>query len=221
MRAKRSEVKGEMDNQGKRRRARDTPKGRQVDPQALAEVRSLLGGAERRRDLLIEYLHLIQDHYHELKTTHLAALAQEMGLAQTEVFEVATFYAHFDIRHENDLPLPPLTVRVCDSLSCALFGANELLAELEAREKAGVRIVTAPCMGRCAEAPVAEVGRRHVDNATVDAIFRTLDEWTPDSSLFSLAKMHSIQVAQQRHPPPRPNTTETPLSKQPRRGWRL
>ena len=176
MRAKRSEVKGEMDNQGKRRRARDTPKGRQVDPQALAEVRSLLGGAERRRDLLIEYLHLIQDHYHELKTTHLAALAQEMGLAQTEVFEVATFYAHFDIRHENDLPLPPLTVRVCDSLSCALFGANELLAELEAREKAGVRIVTAPCMGRCAEAPVAEVGRRHVDNATVDAIFRTLDE---------------------------------------------
>ena len=175
MRAKRSEVEGETENQRKRKRARGTPKGRQVDPQALEEVRSLLDGVERRRDLLIEYLHLIQDHYHELRTAHLAALAQEMDLAQTEVFEVATFYAHFDIRHEDDPPLPPLTVRVCDSLSCALFGANKLLAELTAREPPGVRIVTAPCMGRCAKAPVAEVGHRHVDNATVDAVFRTLD----------------------------------------------
>ena len=181
MRAKRSEVKGETDNQGKRRRIRDTPKGRQVDPQALMEVRSLLGDTERRRDLLIEYLHLIQDHYHELRTAHLAALAQEMGLAQTEVFEVATFYAHFDIRHEDDPPLPSITIRVCESLSCALFGGNELLAELTARDPTGVQIVPAPCMGRCAKAPVAEVGHRHVDRATVDAVFHTLNggEFTP------------------------------------------
>src|SRR5580658_5199045 len=113
-----------------RRRPRRTPKGRQVDPQALEEVRALLTDRPRRRDLLIEHLHLIQDHYGHLSAAHLAALAQEMKLALTEVYEVATFYAHFDVVKEGQTPPPAVTVRVCDSLSCALRGAERLLAEL-------------------------------------------------------------------------------------------
>ena len=111
-----------------RRRPRETPKGRQVDPRALAEVCALLGERERRRDLLIEHLHLIQDHYGHLSAAHLAALAQEMKLALAEVYEVATFYAHFDVVKEGETPPPPVTVRVCDSLSCAMAGAEHLLA---------------------------------------------------------------------------------------------
>ena len=102
------------------RRPRRTPKGRQVDPRALEEVRALLGDRERRRDLLIEHLHLIQDRYRHLSAAHLAALAQEMRLALTEVYEVATFYAHFDVVKEGETPPPAVTVRVCDSLSCAI-----------------------------------------------------------------------------------------------------
>src|SRR6266481_8013371 len=115
---------------GRRNRPRKTPKGRQIDPQALTEVRALLGERERRRDLLIEHLHLIQDRYGHLSAAHLAALAAEMKLALTEVYEVATFYAHFDVVKEGQTPPPPVTVRVCDSLSCALEGAERLLAEL-------------------------------------------------------------------------------------------
>src|SRR5579863_3055872 len=105
-----------------RRRGLDRPKGRQLDPAALAEVQTLLGDRERRRDLLIEHLHLLQDHYGCLYARHLVALAEEMRLALTEIYEVASFYAHFDIVMEDEAP-PPLTVRVCDSLSCALAGA--------------------------------------------------------------------------------------------------
>src|SRR5262245_36004689 len=112
---------------GRRNRPRRTPKGRQVEPQALAEMCALLGEHERRRDLLIEYLHLIQDRYGHLSAAHLAALAQEMKLALTEVYEVATFYAHFDVVKEGEMPPPAVTVRVCDSLSCAMAGAEKLL----------------------------------------------------------------------------------------------
>src|SRR5216117_2085531 len=112
---------------GRRNRARKTPKGRQVEPQALAQVRALLGDRARRRDLLIEHLHLIQDRYGHLSAAHLAALAQEMKLALTEVYEVATFYAHFDVVKEGEEPPPAVTVRVCDSLSCAMAGAERLL----------------------------------------------------------------------------------------------
>src|SRR5882757_3043393 len=112
---------------GRSGRAKGTPKGRQVDPVALAEVRALLGERERRADLLIEHLHKIQDRYGHLSAAHLAALAEEMRLSQTEVYEVATFYHHFDVVKEGETPPPALTVRVCDSLSCALSGANELL----------------------------------------------------------------------------------------------
>src|ERR1700751_5433897 len=118
---------------GRRNRPRKTPKGRQVDPAAVDEVRALLAERERRRDLLIEHLHLIQDKYGHLAAAHLAALAHEMKLALTEVYEVATFYAHFDVVKEGEQPPPPVTIRVCDSLSCAMAGAEHLLRELPNR----------------------------------------------------------------------------------------
>src|SRR5262249_3573671 len=138
----------------KKNRPRRTPKGRQIDIQALEEVRALLLDRSRRRDLLIEHLHLIQDKYGHLSAAHLAALAAAMTLAMTEVYEVATFYAHFDVVKEGETPPPPVTVRVCDSLSCAMAGAEKLLADLPGKLGPGVRVVRAPCMGACDRAPV-------------------------------------------------------------------
>jgi formate dehydrogenase beta subunit len=155
---------------GRRNRPRKTPKGRQVEPQALAQVCALLGGRERRRDLLIEHLHLIQDRYGYLSAAHLAALAQEMKLAQTEVYEVATFYAHFDVVKEDETPPPALTVRVCDSLSCAMAGAEHLLRTLPNRLGPDVRVVRAPCMGACDRAPVCAVGHVQVMGATMENV---------------------------------------------------
>jgi formate dehydrogenase beta subunit len=157
------------------RRGAARPKGRQVDLTALEEVRSLLGDRPRRRDLLIEHLHLIQDRYGHLSAAHLAALAQEMRLAMTEVFEVATFYAHFDVVKEDETPPPPLTIRVCDSLTCEMLGANELMAALQnGLDPQAVRVVRAPCMGHCDTAPVAEVGHHYVDHATADKVAETV-----------------------------------------------
>src|SRR5207302_4238439 len=153
-----------------RRRPPRTPKGRQVEPQALAEVRALLGERPRRRDLLIEHLHLIQDRYGHLSAAHLAALAQEMKLALTEVYEVATFYAHFDVVKEGETPPPPVTVRVCDSLSCAMAGAEHLLRDLPGRLGRDVRVVRAPCMGACDRAPVCAVGHSQVFAATPESV---------------------------------------------------
>jgi len=150
-----------------RRRPSRTPKGRQIDPQAAEDIASLLIDRPRRRDLLIEHLHLIQDKYGYISSAHLAALAAEMKLAQTEVYEVATFYAHFDVVKEGETPPPPVTVRVCDSLSCALLGSERLLAELPKKLSAGVRVVRAPCMGACDRAPVCAV--RHVQVMEADA----------------------------------------------------
>jgi formate dehydrogenase len=155
---------------GRRNRPRKTPKGRQVEPRALDEVRALLGDRERRRDLLIEHLHLIQDRYGYLSAAHLAALAQEMKLALTEVYEVATFYAHFDVVKEDETPPPAVTVRVCDSLSCAMAGAERLLEELPKRIGRDVRIVRAPCMGACDRAPVCAVGHAQVMKATTAGV---------------------------------------------------
>jgi len=144
------------------------PKGRQTDPAALADVQALLGDRPRRRDLLIEHLHLIQDRYGHLSAPHLAALAHEMKLALVEVYEVASFYAHFDIVREGESPPPPLTVRVCDSLSCELFGARKLLAGLAAvyNAKGQVRVVRAPCMGACDKAPACAIRHDQVFHAT-------------------------------------------------------
>jgi formate dehydrogenase len=150
-----------------RRRAKATPKGRQVDPTAAHEIEELLGDRPRRRDLLIEYLHLIQDKYRQISAAHLAALAEEMKLAFAEVFETATFYAHFDIVKEGEPDIAPLTIRVCDSLTCAILGGEKLLEDLQSASGPGIRVVRAPCVGRCDTAPAAEVGHNFVDRATV------------------------------------------------------
>ncbi|MEA2742361.1 MAG: formate dehydrogenase beta subunit [Acetobacteraceae bacterium] len=162
-----------------RRRAKMTPKGRQVQPQANDEVATLLGDRPRAREFLIEYLHLIQDTYKQISAAHLAALADQMRLAFAEVFETATFYAHFDLVKEDEPPLAPLVIRVCDSVTCAMFGAERLLTELQALPEANgatARVVRAPCVGLCDQAPVAEVGHHflhHADQASVlEAIAR-------------------------------------------------
>src|ERR671935_1426023 len=155
---------------GRRNRPRKTKKGRQVDPTALDEVRALLADRPRRRDLLIEHLHLIQDRYGYLSAGHLAALAQEMSLALTEVYEVATFYAHFDVVKEEETPPPAVTVRVCDSLSCAMAGSEHLLRTLPNRLGPDVRVVRAPCMGACDRAPACAVGHLQVTGATVENV---------------------------------------------------
>ncbi|WP_420556475.1 NAD(P)H-dependent oxidoreductase subunit E [Roseovarius sp.] len=152
-------------------KGRRTPKGRQLEDQAWEEVRDLLGDAPRRRDLLIEYLHLIQDKFGHLSAAHLRALAEEMRISQAEVYEVATFYAHFDVVKEGEVPPPALTIRVCDSLSCELAGAQQLKAALEdGMDPSQVRVLRAPCMGRCDTAPVLELGHNHIDNATVEKV---------------------------------------------------
>jgi NADH:ubiquinone oxidoreductase subunit F (NADH-binding)/NADH:ubiquinone oxidoreductase subunit E len=153
-----------------RRRPPRTPKGRQIEPKAVEEVRALLDERPRRRDLLIEHLHLIQDRYGHLSAPHLAALAAEMKLALTEVYEVATFYAHFDVVKEGETPPPPVTVRVCDSLSCAMAGAEHLLRDLPGRLGRGVRVVRAPCMGACDRAPVCAVGHAQVFGASPESV---------------------------------------------------
>ena len=155
---------------GRKDRPRRTPKGRQVDLKALDEVVALLGDRPRRRDLLIEHLHLIQDEYGHLAAAHLAALAAEMKMALAEVYEVATFYAHFDVVKEGETPPAAITVRVCDSLSCAMAGADKLLAELPGKLGKDVRVVRAPCMGACERAPVCAVGHVQTFKATVDNV---------------------------------------------------
>ena len=152
-------------------KGRHTPKGRQYEDQALIDVQALLGDAERRADLLIEFLHLIQDEYGHLSAAHLRALAEELKLSQAEVFEVATFYAHFDVVKEDETPPPALTIRVCDSLSCELAGAEQLQKAVEdGLDPSQVRVVRAPCMGRCDTAPVLEIGHKHIDHATPEKV---------------------------------------------------
>lgn len=151
--------------------ARAVPKGRQVDPQAKVEIEELLGVRSRQRDLLIEHLHLIQDTYGQISADHLAALADEMSLAFAEVFETATFYAHFDVVKEGEADIPRLTVRVCDSITCAMFGADELVETLQ-RELASdaVRVVRAPCVGLCDHAPAVEVGHNFLHKADLASV---------------------------------------------------
>lgn len=160
-----------FDHPGRGRvRARPVPKGRQVDPHAEDTIRGLLGDRSRQRDLLIEYLHLIQDEFGQISAAHLAALAQEMRLAYAEVFETATFYAHFDVVKEGDKPIPALTVRVCDSLTCAMFGADQLLSALRQTLGEGIRVARAPCVGLCDHAPAVEVGHHFIKRATVASV---------------------------------------------------
>lgn len=151
-------------------RKRQAPKGRRVDPVALEEVQALLGEESRQPDLLIEHLHKIQDKFGHLSSAHLAALAKEMRLAQTEVYEVASFYHHFDIVKEGDTAPEALTVRVCDGLSCEMAGAKDLLAKLPKILGKEVRVIAAPCVGRCEQAPVAVVHQNPIIHATTEAV---------------------------------------------------
>lgn len=151
-------------------RVRATPKGRRVDPKAREEVAVLLGDSPRRRDLLIEYLHRIQDRFGCLAAPHLVALAAEVKMAMTEVYEVATFYHHFDVVKEGDVAPPEITVRVCESIACELAGSRDLLANLPERLGSAVRVLHAPCIGRCETAPAAVVGQNPVPHATIDKV---------------------------------------------------
>jgi len=135
---------------------------------------ALLGDGSRERDHLIEHLHLIQDRYHQISAAHLAALADEMKLAFAEVFETATFYAHFDVVKEGDPAIPPLTIRVCDSLSCMMAGGEALLGALKAGVGPGVRVVRAPCVGRCDSAPAVEVGHHFIDHADAAKVYAAI-----------------------------------------------
>ena len=152
------------------RKKRGTPKGRAVDATALAEVQALLGNESRQRHLLIEHLHKIQDRYGHISSEHVVALAREMNLASVEVYEVASFYHHFDIVKDRDHVPPALTVRVCDSLSCELAGAQGLLEKLKTTLGADVRVIPAPCIGRCEQAPAAVVGQNPIPQATVEKV---------------------------------------------------
>ncbi len=154
--------------------ARGRTKGRQVDPQAAADIKALLGDSPRRRDLLVEFLHRIQDAYGSISAAHIVALAAELKLAMTEVYEVATFYHHFDVVKEGEAPPPAITVRVCETLSCRMAGGDELRAALEKACGVNVRVIGAPCIGRCEHAPAAVVGRNPVDRATVASVLRTV-----------------------------------------------
>ena len=157
-------------------RGRVRPKGRQVEDLAWSQIQFLLADQPRRRDLLIEFLHLIQDTYGHISAVHMRALAEEMRLSQAEIYEVATFYAHFDVVKEDEAPPPALTVRVCDSLSCELAGAASLKLALESGlDPAHVRVVRAPCMGRCDTAPVLELGHHHIDHATPKKVMAAID----------------------------------------------
>ena len=151
-------------------KARNTPKGRQVDLQARADIAALLSGREIRRDLLIEYLHLIQDKYACLSAAHMAALAEQMKIAQAEVYEVATFYHHFDVVKEGEDAPQALTVRVCETLSCKMAGADDLLKKLPGILGKDVRVIAVPCIGRCSEAPAVCVGQNAFGHATAENV---------------------------------------------------
>ena len=158
-----------------RRKAPVFPKGRLLRSAETDAVNALLGNREVRRDELIEYLHLIQDSEGCLPASHMHALAEIMRLPMAEVYEVASFYAHFDIVRDGEDRPAPVTVRVCESLSCELAGSEALISALQQNSGADVRILRAPCMGRCATAPVCEVGHHHVDHATPEKVAATIE----------------------------------------------
>ncbi len=154
---------------------RPAPKGRDIDPNALDQIVELLGAEPRRRDLLIEHLHKIQDRYGHLSAVHLGALAYEMRLTFAEVYEVATFYHHFDVVKESQTPPPPITVRVCESISCHLAGSERVIAELKDRLGANVRVLAAPCIGMCDVAPAAIVGKNSIGSIAAQSVAAALE----------------------------------------------
>ena len=154
----------------RRKRKRAQPKGRQVDPASLEAVCEALGDMPRRRDMLLEGLHRINDRYGCLRVEHLTALADELRLSMTEVYEVASFYHHFDVVRDPANQPPALTVRVCDSVTCSMCGADQLIESLQGTLGSNVRIQRVPCVGRCADAPVAICGQNPVPAATAERV---------------------------------------------------
>jgi NADH:ubiquinone oxidoreductase subunit F (NADH-binding)/NADH:ubiquinone oxidoreductase subunit E len=166
-----------------KRRDPSLPKGRQVSDGDVAEMAALLGDMPRRRDLLIEALHVVQDTHGHITATQIAALAELFRLSQVEVYEVASFYDHFDVVKEGEAPPPPVTIRVATGVTEQIFGAFDLIAELRARtDPAQVRVIESPCMGQCDAAPAARIGNRIIRNATVEAVLQATvqDNSTPD-----------------------------------------
>ena len=179
----------------RRRAGRFKPKGRQVDPAALAEVRALLADHPRQSDWLLEHLHRLNDHFGYLPAAHLAALAHEMRLSQAEVWEVASFYHHFTLVKEGETPPNPLVVRVCDSLSCALRGGGALLADLRQALGDDARVITAPCMGACDQAPVAAKGLEVIPHADVASVRDVLNGALPNTCLDGVIRFDAYQAA--------------------------
>jgi formate dehydrogenase len=178
-------------------------KGRQADDASIAEVRRLIGGAPHRRDLLIENLHKLNDEYRALHDRHLVALAKEMNLPMAEVYEVATFYHHFEVVRGND-PVADITVRVCDGIACELAGAQNLLLKLPAiLGNPNVKVIAAPCVGRCEQAPVAVVHQYPVLFATTDKVVAavknnlTIQPMAKDDALFDPAALAEQGISPQ------------------------
>jgi formate dehydrogenase len=193
-RAKEKKKVGNMNQHLMAKRRDRGPKGRPLDDAAVVEVSGLFEGRELKRDLLIEFLHVIQDTYGCLSAAHIRALAELMRLPQAEIFEVASFYDHFDIVKEGEASPAPLTVRVCDSLSCMMAGSEVLLAKLEADADASlIRVVRAPCMGRCATAPAARIGNREVDNASATGILSLAKDGGFDVMVPDYVNLHAYQ----------------------------
>ena len=160
----------------KKKKKRWIPKGRQSDLQSLKEVRELIGEAPYSKYLLIEYLHIIQDEYGLLKDRHLVALSELINLALTEVYEVSTFYAHFNVVKDSNFKAPEVTIRVCESLTCEMFGSKQIFDELNLTKNKSYRVLKGPCMGRCQHAPTVCVGKNYVDNADSKKVLQTINK---------------------------------------------
>tara|TARA_R110000751_G_scaffold189187_4_gene295243 strand:+ start:30044 stop:31723 length:1680 start_codon:yes stop_codon:yes gene_type:complete len=184
-----------MMNQHVKAKRRDRgPKGRALDDAALGEMQGLLQGLDLRRDLLIEFLHRIQDTYGCLSAAHIRALGELMRLPQAEIYEVASFYHHFDVVREGEEAPPPLTIRVCESLPCMLAGSEALIKALETEGDASLmRIVRAPCMGRCAAAPAVRLGNREVDHASPQAVLSLARDGGFDVVVPEYINLHAYQ----------------------------
>ena len=154
----------------KKRKGRIFQRGRQLDVTAQVELKELLGSKPRRKDLLIEYLHLIQDKWGYIGASHLMALASELQLSQASVYEVASFYHHFDVVKEDQTPPPELTIRICNSLSCSMTGSSKVQDELNSLAPSNIRIIPAPCMGLCNEAPAAAIGKNYVGHVSAASL---------------------------------------------------
>ena len=160
----------------KSKKKRWQPKGRQVEQKILDEINILFEKITIKRDELIEYLHLLQDNYGVLFDKHLVALSEITKLPLSEIYEVATFYAHFNIiKNEKSFDAIKV-VRVCESLTCELFGSQKILNELKDQENKNIKVVPGPCMGRCDVAPTVCVGKNYVDHASVEKVKQTISK---------------------------------------------